>query len=117
MRAALRDIQFDPDPRSLPADPSRFAFTVRLIIGPHDGEGGETFDLTVSSPEWLADQCRKEGIIDGRHNAVVNMDMFDERALRTWLEQRVSSVEASTWQEVANRLARLAYWEFEDYRE
>jgi hypothetical protein len=71
----------------------------------------------VCSPEWLAAQSRRKGFIDGRHHVIVNMDEFDQRQLRRWLEQRVSSVESPTWPEVGGRLARLGYWEFEDYRE
>jgi hypothetical protein len=116
VRAALRSIEFVPDPLSLSGDASGFAFAARLIIGPDDAPGDESFDVTVCSPEWLAERSRNEGIIDGRHHAVVNVDAFDERDLRKWLEQRVASVEAPTWPEVAARLARFAYWELEDYR-
>lgn len=90
---------------------------MRLLIGPDAGPGEESFDLTVCSPEWLAERCRYEGIVDGRHHAILNMDSFDERSLRRWLERRVSSVEAATWPEVAERLERLGYWKFKDYHE
>jgi hypothetical protein len=101
----------------LPAEPDAFAFVVRLYVGPSDGPGEESFDLTVCSPEWLATQSRDEGFIDGRHHVIINVDQFDQRHLQRWLEQRVTSVEATTWPEVGERLARLGYWEFEDYRE
>jgi Immunity protein 8 len=113
MRAALRDIAFDPDPRSLPAEPEGFAFAVRLLIGPQEGAGEETFTVTVCSPEWLARQCRIAGIVDGRHHVIVEAEAFDERTLRNWLEQWVSSIEAATWGEVAERLGRLGYPESE----
>jgi hypothetical protein len=115
VHGALVDVEFDPDPGSLPADPSQFAFRARLLIGPQGGTGEESFELTVCSPEWLAARSREVGIIDGRHHAIVNRDRFDLAELRSWLERRVSSVEGSTWREVAERAARLGYWEFEDY--
>lgn len=54
MRAAVRHIMFDPEPRTLPREAEHLAFDVRLILGPADGPGEESFDLTVCSPEWLA---------------------------------------------------------------
>jgi len=100
----------------LPSEPDAFVFAVRLYVGPTEGPGEETFDLTVCSPEWLSAQSRKEGFVDGRHHVITNADDFDRRRLRHWLEQRVSSVEGASWPEMGQRLARLAYWEFEDYR-
>jgi hypothetical protein len=117
MRAAIRSVEFDPEPGSLPAEPDAFAFVARLYVGPSDGPDEESFDLTVCSPEWLAAQSRNESFIDGRHHVIINADQFDQRRLQRWLEQRVMSVEAATWPEVGERLARLGYWEFEDYRE
>lgn len=93
-----------------------FAFGVRLLVGPTDGPGEESFELTVCSPEWLAELSRTQGLVDGRHKVVVNLEQFDQRRLLQWLEQRVSAVDAASWHEVAQNLARLGYWEFEDYR-
>ena len=79
------------------------------------GRSRSTFDITVCTPEWLA-RAAGEGFYDPRHHVIVNLGAFDKRALRQWLAQRVESVQADTWTEVAERLARLGYWEFEDYR-
>jgi hypothetical protein len=117
VRAAIRSLDFNPDPASLSADPAAFAFVVRMYVGAFDGPGEESFDLTVCSPEWLARQSRNEGFIDGRHHVIINSEDFDQHRLQRWLEQRVSSVEGGSWREVGQRLARLGYWEFEDYRE
>jgi hypothetical protein len=91
-------------------------FSARLIVGPSDGPGEESFDLTVCSPEWLAEQCRTLGIVDGLHHVVVDMASFDQRVLRAWLEARVSAVEADGWSTLAERLGRLGSWEFEGYQ-
>ena len=116
MRAAVRHIMFDPEPRTLPSEAEHFAFGVRLIVGPADGPGEESFDLTVCSPEWLAARARQERFIDGRHHVIVDAESFDQGDLRRWLNQRVSSVEAPTWPDVGEKLARLGFWECEDYR-
>ena len=115
MRAALKHLIFDPAPTTLPAEPASFSFWVRLIVGPKDGPGEESFDLTVCSPEWLAVRCRQQGIVDGRHHLVVNADDFDQRQLRSWLESRVRLLQGGSWSEIGEKLGRLGHWEFEDY--
>jgi Immunity protein 8 len=86
-----------------------------MIVGPPDTPGEESFDITVCAPEWLAERCGAQGgIYNPRHHLVVTLETFDQRTLRAWLEARVREVEAPTWREVAERLGRLAYWEFED---
>lgn len=87
------------------------------MVGPQDASGEESFDLTVCSPEWLAERCRDGAPMDGLHHVIVDWESFDERVLRHWIEDRVHAVEAATWQGIANRLCRLGWWEFEGYRE
>ena len=117
MQATLKSLHLDPGPATLPEDPAAFSLLDRLMVGPVDGQGEESFDITVCTPEWLAEACRKVGgIYDARHHIVVNHDDFDKRALHAWLAARVQEVEADTWRGVGERLSRLGYWEFEDYR-
>jgi hypothetical protein len=117
MRAELKHLDLDPDPATLSGDPAEFSLLACMIVGPPDGPGKESFDVTVCTPEWLAEECRKSGgIYDPRHHLVVNLYTFDTRALRDWLATHIRNVEADTWAEVGSRLARLGYWEFEDYR-
>lgn len=117
MRAALRSIGFQPEPSTLSGDPAEFSFLARLIIGPADAPGEESFDVTVCTPEWLAIASRRAGgIYDARHHVVVNLDEFNQRALRDWLASRVHEAEAANWSERGQRLGRLGHWEFEDYQ-
>lgn len=117
MRAVLKSVDLNPDPSNLPGDPSKFAFRARMIVGSPTTPGEESFDVTVCSPEWLAKACREVGgIYNARHHLVVISVDFDVRALRAWRAARVQEVEANTWSEIGERLARMDYWEFEDYR-
>jgi len=117
MRAVLKSLDLEPDPSALSDDPAEFAMLARMIVGPPDTPGEESFDVTVCTPEWLAEACGQVGgIYSARHHLVVNFEDFDQRALRAWLSARVQEVEADTWSEIGERLGRLGYWEFEDYR-
>jgi len=80
VRAALKSLDLDPDPSTLPGDPSEFVLLARMIVGPPDMPGEESFDVTVCSPEWLAKTCREVGgIYDARHHLVVRVEDFDKR--------------------------------------
>jgi hypothetical protein len=118
VRADLKSLDLEPDPSTLPADPAKFSLLARMIVGPPDTLGEESFDVIVCTPEWLANACeRAGGIYSARHHIVVNFEAFDQRALRAWLLARVNEVEADTWAGVGERIGRLGYWEFEDYRD
>lgn len=114
--ASLRSIDLQPEPSTLPADADAFCFLARVYAGPADGPGEESFDITVCSPEWLAARCREGGFFDARHHLVVDVERFDQRALLAWLEKRVRAVSGDNWTQVGEKLGRLGFWEFEDYR-
>jgi hypothetical protein len=116
MRAELKSLDLDPDPATLPGDPAAFEVLARMLVGPADGPGEESYEITVCTPEWLAQACRRTGgIYNPRHHLVVTFEHFDKRALEAWLAAVVREVQADTWSEIAQRLSRLGYWEFEDY--
>jgi hypothetical protein len=87
---------------------------LRLLAGPDDGPGEESFDITVCSLDWLTERVRRDGVVDGRHHLIV--EWYDWPILRAYVERYVQQCEGATWREVAEKLARLGYWEFEDYK-
>jgi hypothetical protein len=116
MRAVLRHLILSPDPATLAADPASFVFGAHLLVGPADGPGEESFDLTVCSPEWLARRCATGEPLNGLHHVIVDWDTYDERVLRHWLESKVDAVTADTWQGIARELRLLGEWEFDRYK-
>lgn len=117
MRAAVRSIYLEPDPRALPEDPAEFHFLARLYIGPSDGPGEEILDMEVCSPEWLSARCAAEGFVLARRNVVTTVDAYSEQGLRSFLIRRVESATGDTWRDVTEKLAQLGYWTFEFYSE
>lgn len=116
MRAAIRSLM-SLDVNDLEGwrpETDSWAIGLQLLAGPADGLGEESFDLTVASPAWLAARARRDGVVDGRHHLI--MESYDWPLLRSYIERRVHQCEGSTWGEVAEKLARLGYWEFEDYK-
>lgn len=95
--------------------PDNDAYSLRMVIGPHNSPGEESFDLTVCTPLWLAEEVHQQGPQIGRHLLVVaNLDLPKAMAfLRERVEHRLSG---ETWHELGEKIARIGYWEFEDYR-
>lgn len=117
MKAALRRLH-SPDVYDLSSwapEDEDFGIIVQLLVGPEGRPGEESFDITLCTPGWLAERVRKDGIIDARHHVVV--DAYDYDRIERYLRDRVSQLEGSSWDELAQRLSRLGHWEFEDYRE
>lgn len=116
MRAAVRSVySADVDIEAyVPKDPENDGVWIRIIVGPADGPGEESFDVLVCTPLWLRDVVAKEGPQIGRHHLIV--DPFDLAVAKDFLRLQVESIEAADWPKLGGKLARLGYWEFEDYQ-
>jgi hypothetical protein len=117
MRAQLKAIySSDMDNLELvaPQDPERFCVSVRAMVGPNHGEGEESFDINVCTPKWLAGVCQSEGFVVGRHYLIVCK--YDVAYIKKLIAELVEKCEGDSWQDVAERVSRIGYWEFEDYK-
>jgi hypothetical protein len=116
MKASLRYLHC-PDVHDLSTwvPDGDFAILVQLLVGPEGEEGEESFDITLCSLGWLADRVQEDDVVDGRHHLIV--DTYDYNRIEEYLRERVSACEGLSWKEVGEKLGRLGYWEFEDYRE
>src|ERR1044072_5140875 len=98
-----------------PPDPASFAFHLRLIAGPQSEPGEESFDMKVCTPNWLLENHGTEEVIIGRHLLIV-ME-YDYQRIVNRINEFADTCTGDTWTEVAEKLSRLGYWEFEDYTE
>ncbi len=117
MRAIVRSIH-SPDvdlSRDCVDDPTDFGFLLQLIVGPAGGEGEESFDVMVCTPTWAGKIVKKQGPLIGRHYLFV--ERFDVERITDYLRAQVEGLEADTWQGLAEKIARIGKWEFEDYSE
>jgi hypothetical protein len=116
VRAAFRAIESpDVDLRTYrPADPEDDAVFVTVYAGPADGPGEESFDLTVCTPQWLSRKVHESGPMLGRHLVIV--ERLDMSKVALFLKRQIESQEAPDWPTLGQRLGRIGFWEFEDYR-
>ena len=90
-----------------------FSIMVQLMVGPANGRGEESFDVTLCSADWLKDRAASEGIVDTRSCHVVDGSDFD--VARSYFARRVKACSGNDRSEVALKLSRIGRWEYEDY--
>lgn len=88
---------------------------VQLMVGPADSPGEESFDINVCTPKWLEQNVRDNGAIFGRHYLFV--DKIDRDSVERAVVDYLSVLDEPSWPELADKIGRIAKWEFEDYRE
>lgn len=103
------------DDKFRPTDNEIFSVSLRLIAGPAGGEGEESFDINICTPLWLNHKLQDSDTLIGRHHLFVKS--FDYQRIRQAIEKYVSSCSGKGWPEIGLKLARIGYWEFEDYKE
>jgi len=115
VQAAIRKISTidGGDPAQFHPVSADFSIPLRITAGPAESEGEETFDLTVCSPAALEKECERDGFVLGRHRIIVRD--YDFRLLRRIIEKLIARSSGDSWSEVATKIGRIAYWEFEDY--
>ncbi|MET8763935.1 Imm8 family immunity protein [Lentzea sp. NPDC004782] len=115
MRAAVRAfISPDVDLEDFrPDDPDDFSFLLQALVGPADGEGEESVQFNVCTLASLASTMSSQRVLFGRSLVIVSTSRIGEilDSVRTAIER----TEGASWADVAERLSRLGYYEFEDY--
>jgi hypothetical protein len=109
MRADIRSFGWDDlliDPRT------DRPINLVMIVGPLDGPGDEIFQITVCTAEALKVLLDRDGIVVGLHLLLVAG--LNPSRIEAFLEDRVRRLDADTWLELAAKIGRIGYWEFED---
>ncbi|MFC7219753.1 immunity 8 family protein [Streptomyces polyrhachis] len=96
-----------------PEDVEDVGFLVQMLVGPEGGPGEESFGVMVCTPRWLGREVQRSGPLIARHFLVI--PEYDPPKIQEFLRNRVEAFAASTWTELAEKIGRIGYWEFEDY--
>jgi hypothetical protein len=120
MRAELKGLHSpDVDLTSFaPVDPLSFRFLLQAMIGTEGTDGAESFDFDVCTPGWLISQHSQgnyPGAIFGRHMLIVFS--YDLNAIKGATAHYCRRCIANDWEALAEKLARIGHWEFEDFQE
>jgi hypothetical protein len=97
-----------------PADKRFFSFLLELIIGIKGEKGGDIFGIEVCTPKWLLENHQPLDILFGRHKLIVFEYNIDN--IINSISLYLNSIAGDSWEEIASQIARIANWEFEDYK-
>lgn len=115
MQAKIKSVH-SPDVDDLrtycPQDKKCFCLSLELGIGPNTAHGQEIFTIEVCTPLWFSEILKPKELIFGRHFLIIleyDLDLILDR-----LKKMVESFEEDSWEKIAIKLSRYAFWEFED---
>jgi hypothetical protein len=115
MRAAVRhfispDVDLD---HFKPEDPENFSFLLQALVGPADSIGEESLQFLVTTMQALAQTVEADGVVFGRSLVIVSQP--DIPRILASVRSAIERPEADSWAVLAQRLARLGIYEFEDF--
>ena len=117
VRAELKRLH-SPDVHDLrtykPENDHNFGLLLQLMVGPYGESGAESFDVLLCTPEWLKQHNKASDLVWGRHLLIVFK--YDHDRLFHFLQEYCAQCSGNTWKEIAEKLGRVAKWEFEDYK-
>lgn len=117
MKAILREIYSleleDQFEHYWPDDVAHFGTWIRLMIGPENEQGTESFDILVCTTTWLAEQCAAKKCVWGQHMLIVFE--YDLQCIQAEIRRYVSSCTGKDWMSIVQKLRYMGAWGFENY--
>jgi hypothetical protein len=105
-------------PEFAPEDPSYFAVRLQIFVSDAPDAAPDSFDVTVCSPKWLADNLGHfERQSPGAESVVIGhglwlQERWDAEAIAKTIQTLVTSVAGDDWRDLANWLGRYIPWEY-----
>lgn len=110
MRAVIKAFEWDVVADN---DSTDEVIHVLLHVGPIDGPGDELFAVCVCTIDALTKLLDRDGMVIGRHYLFV--PRINTGRIEAFLHDRMRRLDGDNWRDLAEKIARIGYWEFEDY--
>lgn len=98
-----------------PLEKDHFCFYLEFSVGIKNELGTDVFGITICTPKWLIDNKHESDIIFGRHYLIVFE--YNYSRMYNFIKIYIENLEEDNWDKLAEKIGRIAYWEFEDYQE
>lgn len=116
MKAKFKDLYSIDIPEGkpeLPKDPNDCWIVIHADIGTDDGtEAADTFLFYVCTTNKLS-----EILEQGFGRGLILVNQFSWTVIEEAITKICNSTTGKDWEEIASKLSRYGYWEFEDYQE
>lgn len=97
-----------------PEEDECFGLRLTVHVGPNDEEGVHLYQILVCTPEWIEKEYHHAGAVWGRHMLIVFR--YDRERIKREIERYVEGCTGKDFGEIAQKVARIGAWEFEDYK-
>lgn len=97
-----------------PEDEACFGLWLNVQVGPDGEEGGHLYQILVCTPDWIKREYLPSGTVWGRHMLI--MSNYDGARIKREISAYVEGCAGSDFWELAQKVARIGAWEFEDYQ-
>jgi hypothetical protein len=87
---------------------------IEFRAAPEDSCGADDYRILGCTPDWIKQVCRHEKVVSGRHMLIVLE--YDIEEIKSAIDRSVEECNGRDFEEMANKIARFAAWEFEDYK-
>lgn len=99
----------------LPEVEDCFGILVQMFVDADILGNEESFDFILCTPKWLAEEYQDREVVMLRHHIMVHR--YDYDVLHKRLTKLINTIDVASWNDAADKIGRVAHWEFEDYRE
>jgi hypothetical protein len=96
-----------------PERKDHFGAWVSVQIGPDIEEKTFIYQMLVCTPNWIENEYRSLNAVWGRHMLIVFQ--YDPNHIQSEIEKYVAQCTGKSFWEIAQKIARVGAWEFEDY--
>jgi hypothetical protein len=97
-----------------PENEECFGLWLTINVGPDDEEGGHLYQILVCTPDCMKNEFLHTGVAWGRNTLIVTR--YDHDRIVSEIKRYVEGCIGNDFWEIAQKVARIAAWEFEDYQ-
>jgi len=118
MKAKIKNILVPDSPDYTPQgykpeEADNFSVFWQLLIGSAESNASESFNIEICTPQWLSQKVGSGGMISGHGYIIVSE--YDPQKIINYLKIRIENISSPAWDEIAQKISRIALWEFADY--
>lgn len=98
-----------------PIDNNFFSIWVNIRVGSDTELGTNDYQVRVCTPDWIKRECESVKAMWGRHILIIST--YDLALIKEMISEYVESCTGKSFLEVAEKISRIAAWEYEDYQQ
>jgi len=91
-----------------------FCFYLEISVGVKNEKGAEQFGITVCTPKWLLENKKDDEMVFGKNYLIVFK--YNYQKIYGKIKSYIDELDGNSWEELALKVSRIGYWEFEDYQ-